>query len=134
VEQVPDDKVGRFGIIDGSEINDSIIDVSKLVEKPEIKKSPSNLAIAGRYILTPEIFKSIEQTKPDQNNEIQLTDALQILLKREHIYSYHIEGKRYDMGSKLDFLKTNIEFALKHPEYASEIRTYLTHLNDQESK
>jgi len=90
VEEVPDEKIGRFGIIDGKPVNDSIRDISKLVEKPEIKKSPSNLAIAGRYILTPEIFKSIEKTPPDKNNEIQLTDALQILLKREPIYSYQI--------------------------------------------
>jgi UTP--glucose-1-phosphate uridylyltransferase len=131
VEKVPDDKVGRFGIIDGKQVNDSIRDISQLVEKPELKKSPSNLAIAGRYILTPEIFKSIEQTKPDKNGEIQLTDALQILLKRERIFSYQIEGKRYDMGSKLDFIKTNIEFALQHPEYAEEIKKYLTDMQNQ---
>ncbi len=126
VEEVPDDKVGRFGIIDGKEINDSIREVSNLVEKPELKKSPSNLAIAGRYILTPEIFKSIEKTQPDKNNEVQLTDALQILLKRERIFSYQIEGKRYDLGSKLDFIKTNIEFSLQRPEYIDEMKQYLS--------
>ena len=131
VEQVPDDKVGRFGIVDGKQVNESIRDISQLVEKPELKKSPSNLAIAGRYILTPEIFKSSEQTKPDKNGEIQLTDALQILLKRERIFSYQIEGKRFDMGSKLDFLKTNIEFALQHPDFAEEIRKYLTDIQNQ---
>jgi UTP--glucose-1-phosphate uridylyltransferase len=131
VEQVPDDKVGRFGIVDGKQVNESIRDISQLVEKPELKKSPSNLAIAGRYILTPEIFKSIEQTKPDKNGEIQLTDALQILLKRERIFSYQIEGKRFDMGSKLDFIKTNIEFALQHPDFAEEIRKYLTDIQNQ---
>jgi UTP--glucose-1-phosphate uridylyltransferase len=131
VEQVPDDKVGRFGIVDGKQVNESLRDITQLVEKPELNKSPSNLAIAGRYILTPEIFKSIEQTKADKNGEIQLTDALQILLKRERIFSYQIQGKRFDMGSKLDFLKTNIEFALQHPDFAKEIRRYLKELQDQ---
>ena len=130
VEEVPDDRVGRFGIIDGTPVNDSIRQVSKLVEKPDVQKSPSNLAIAGRYILTPEIFKSIEQTSPDKNHEIQLTDALQILLKREHIYSYQIEGKRYDLGTKLDFVKTNIDFALQRPEYAVEIKEYLADIGN----
>lgn len=130
VEEVPDEKIGRFGIIDGKPVNDSIRDISKLVEKPEIKKSPSNLAIAGRYILTPEIFKSIEKTPPDKNNEIQLTDALQILLKREPIYSYQIEGKRYDLGTKIDFLKTNIDFSLRRPEFAAEIKKYLSEIQN----
>ena len=130
VEEVPDEKIGRFGIIDGKSVNDSIRDISKLVEKPEIKKSPSNLAIAGRYILTPEIFKSIEKTPPDKNNEIQLTDALQILLKREPIYSYQIEGKRYDLGTKIDFIKTNIDFSLRRPEFAAEIKKYLSEIQN----
>jgi UTP--glucose-1-phosphate uridylyltransferase len=125
VEQVPDEKVGRFGIIDGTAVNDSIRDVSQLVEKPDVKKSPSNLAIAGRYILTPEIFRSIEQTEPDKNNELQLTDALQVLLKREKIFSYQIEGTRYDLGSKLDFLKTNIEFALHRSDFSQDFKKYL---------
>jgi UTP--glucose-1-phosphate uridylyltransferase len=128
VEEVPDEKIGRFGIIDGKPVNDSIRDISKLVEKPDIKKSPSNLAIAGRYILTPEIFKSIEKTPPDKNNEIQLTDALQILLKRERIYSYQIEGKRYDLGTKIDFLKTNIDFSLRRSEFAVEMKKYLSEI------
>ena len=130
VEEVPDEKIGRFGIIDGKPVNDSIRDISKLVEKPEIKKSPSNLAIAGRYILTPEIFKSIEKTPSDKNNEIQLTDALQILLKREPIYSYQIEGKRYDLGTKIDFIKTNIDFSLRRPEFAAEIKKYLSEIQN----
>ena len=130
VEEVPDEKIGRFGIIDGKPVNDSIRDISKLVEKPEIKKSPSNLAIAGRYILTPEIFNSIEKTPPDKDNEIQLTDALQILLKRERIYSYQIEGKRYDLGTKIDFLKTNIDFSLRRAEFATEMKKYLSEIQN----
>ena len=98
-EKVPNEKVSRYGIIDGKKIDDSIWNISDLIEKPDIDKSPSNLAIAGRYILTPEIFKILENTEPGKLGEIQLTDALKQLLNRENIYSYVIEGKRYDIGS-----------------------------------
>jgi UTP--glucose-1-phosphate uridylyltransferase len=96
-----------------------------MVEKPEVEKSPSNLAIAGRYILTPEIFKAIEQTPPGKNGEIQLTDAMKIMLRRESIYCNIIEGKRYDIGNKLDYLKTIVEFALKRKEFAKQFRQFL---------
>ncbi len=125
VEVVPREKVSRYGIIGGKQISDSIWEVNELVEKPEPEKSPSNLAIAGRYILTPEIFKAIEQTPPGKNNEIQLTDAMRIMLKRESIYCNIIEGKRYDIGNKLDYLKTVVEFALKRKEFAGEFSIFL---------
>ena len=125
VEEVPKDKVSRYGIIGGTKISDSIWEVSELVEKPEVEKSPSNLAIAGRYILTPEIYKAIEQTPPGKNGEIQLTDAMKIMLRRESIYCNIIEGKRYDIGNKLDYLKTTVEFALKRKEFAKPFREFL---------
>jgi len=125
VEVVPKEKVFRYGIIGGKKISDSIWEVNELVEKPDVEKSPSNLAIAGRYILTPEIFKAIEQTPPGKNNEIQLTDAMRIMLKRESIYCNIIEGKRYDIGNKLDYLKTTVEFALKRKEFAGEFAQFL---------
>ena len=125
VEVVPQEKVSRYGIIGGKKISDSIWEVNELVEKPDAEKSPSNLAIAGRYILTPEIFKAIEQTPPGKNNEIQLTDAMRIMLKRESIYCNIIEGKRYDIGNKLDYLKTVVEFALKRKEFAGQFSTFL---------
>jgi len=125
VEVVPKEKVSRYGIIGGKKISDSIWEVNELVEKPDVEKSPSNLAIAGRYILTPEIFKAIEQTPPGKNNEIQLTDAMRIMLKRESIYCNIIEGKRYDIGNKLDYLKTTVEFALKRKEFAGEFAQFL---------
>jgi UTP--glucose-1-phosphate uridylyltransferase len=128
VEQVPDERIGRFGIVDGQAVNDTIREITGLVEKPEIKTSPSNLAIAGRYILTPEIFKSLQQTKPDKNGELQLTDALQLLLKRERVFSYHIKGKRYDLGTKLDFIKTNIELSLLRSDFSGEMKKYLKQL------
>jgi UTP--glucose-1-phosphate uridylyltransferase len=125
VEEVPKEKVSRYGIIGGTKISDTIWEVSELVEKPEVEKSPSNLAIAGRYILTPEIYKAIEQTPPGKNGEIQLTDAMKIMLRRESIYCNIIEGKRYDIGNKLDYLKTTVEFALKRKEFAKPFREFL---------
>jgi len=125
VEPVPKEKVSRYGIIGGKKISDNIWEVTELVEKPEIERSPSNLAIAGRYILTPEIFKAIEQTPPGKNNEIQLTDAMRIMLKRESIYGNIVEGKRYDIGNKLDYLKTTVEFALKRKEFAADFSKFL---------
>jgi UTP--glucose-1-phosphate uridylyltransferase len=125
VEVVPKEKVSRYGIIGGKKISNSIWEVSELIEKPDVETSPSNLAIAGRYILTPEIFKAIEQTPPGKNNEIQLTDALRIMLKRESIYCNIIEGKRYDIGNKLDYLKTIVEFALKRKDFVREFSQFL---------
>ncbi|QMW03477.1 UTP--glucose-1-phosphate uridylyltransferase GalU [Spirosoma foliorum] len=125
VEEVPRDKVNRYGIVGGNSISDRILELTTLVEKPAIADAPSNLAIAGRYILTPEIFSMLEQTPAGKNNEIQLTDALLLLLKRENLYAHRIEGKRHDIGNKLDFLKTTVEFALKRPEFADKFRAFL---------
>ena len=125
VETVPHDKVSRYGIVGGDMISDTLMNISQLIEKPAIDKAPSNLAIAGRYILTPEIYKALEKTAPGKNNEIQLTDALLNLLKNEHIYAHTIEGKRYDIGNKLDFLKTNVEFALRRKEFAKPFFEFL---------
>jgi len=125
VEEVPHDKVNRYGIVGGRSLSDRILELDTLVEKPALSDAPSNLAIAGRYILTPDIFAMLEQTPMGKNNEIQLTDALLLLLKRENLYAYRIEGKRHDIGNKLDFLKTTVEFALKRPEFAKPFRAFL---------
>ncbi|MDR0385766.1 MAG: UTP--glucose-1-phosphate uridylyltransferase GalU [Prevotellaceae bacterium] len=125
VEEVPRDKVSRYGIVGGVPLNDRIMQVNELIEKPSVDKAPSNLAIAGRYILTPEIFEALEKTKRGKNNEIQLTDALRIILKHENIVASTIEGKRYDIGNKLDFLKTTVEFALKRKEFAIPFEAFL---------
>ena len=125
VEEVPHDKVNRYGIVGGKSLSGRILQLDTLVEKPSLADAPSNLAIAGRYILTPEIFAMLEQTPVGKNNEIQLTDAMLLLLRRENLYAHRIEGKRHDIGNKLDFLKTTVEFALKRPEFADKFRAFL---------
>ncbi len=125
VEEVPHDKVNRYGIVGGKTLSDRILQLDTLVEKPALSEAPSTLAIAGRYILTPDIFDMLDQTPAGKNNEIQLTDAMLLLLRRENLYAHRIEGKRHDIGNKLDFLKTTVEFALKRPEFADKFRTFL---------
>jgi UTP--glucose-1-phosphate uridylyltransferase len=133
VEAVPKEKVSRYGIIDGKKINDSIYQISEMVEKPSIEEAPSNLAFAGRYILTPEIFKAIEETKPGKNNEIQLTDAMKKFISRGGVYSYTFEGKRFDIGDKLDYLKTSVEFGLLRKEFSGEFREFLKDILKEEN-
>jgi UTP--glucose-1-phosphate uridylyltransferase len=111
--------------VGGVQLNDRIMQLSELVEKPETDKAPSDLAIAGRYILTPQIFQALERTERGKSNEIQLTDALRLLLKQENIIASVIEGKRYDIGNKLDFLKTTVEFALRRREFAAPFEAFL---------
>ncbi|MGB3618901.1 MAG: UTP--glucose-1-phosphate uridylyltransferase GalU [Catalinimonas sp.] len=125
VEEVPADKVDRYGIVGGKRLAERIMEVDELIEKPAVDQSPSNLAIAGRYILTPEIYRAIEQTPRGKNNEVQLTDALLNLRRGGNIYSHTIEGKRYDIGNKLDFLKTTVEFALHRKEFAAPFLQFL---------
>ncbi|MCK4559746.1 MAG: UTP--glucose-1-phosphate uridylyltransferase GalU [Calditrichia bacterium] len=128
VETVPKENVSRFGIVGGKQVSDALWSLTELVEKPSIDKTPSDLALAGRYILTPKIFKAIEDTPADKNNEIQLTDALQLMVQREDIYAYAIEGKRYDIGNKLDYLKTIVEIALKKDDISEEFLTFLKNI------
>jgi UTP--glucose-1-phosphate uridylyltransferase len=125
VELVPKHKVSRYGIIGGTKISDHIMEVDQFIEKPSIKEAPSNLAIAGRYILTPAIYPALEKTPRGKNNEVQLTDALMDLTRKEQILSHTIEGKRYDIGNKLDYLKTTVEYALRRKEFAEPILAYL---------
>jgi UTP--glucose-1-phosphate uridylyltransferase len=125
VESVPRENVSRFGIVGGKQVSDALWSLTELVEKPSIDKTPSDLALAGRYILTPEIFKAIEDTPKDKNNEIQLTDALQLMLQREDIFAHAIEGKRYDIGNKMDYLKTIVEISLKKDDISEDFFTFL---------
>jgi UTP--glucose-1-phosphate uridylyltransferase len=131
VETVPYDKVSRYGIVGGDMLSDTLMNLTTLIEKPATDKAPSNLAIAGRYILTPEIYKALEKTPPGKNNEVQLTDAMLNLLKSESMYAHTIEGKRYDIGNKLDFLKTNVEFALRRKEFAKPFYEFLLEIIEE---
>ena len=125
VQTVPKENVCKYGIVDGIHIEDRVYKVKDLVEKPSIEEAPSNVAILGRYIITPEIFNILENTKPGKGNEIQLTDALKTLISKEAMYAYNFDGKRYDVGDKLGFLQATIEFALKKEELRVEFIDYL---------
>ncbi len=128
LEEVERSNVSRYGIIDGSILEKNILIANDFVEKPSPDKTPSTLAIASRYIFTPEIFDFLEKTEPGINNEIQLTDAMRAMVKKHAMYGLLFEGKRYDIGNKFDFLKTNIEFGLKHKEIGRELKEYLKEL------
>jgi UTP--glucose-1-phosphate uridylyltransferase len=127
VQRVPDDQTHLYGVIDGTEVEPGVYKVNDLVEKPK-GKAPSNLAIIGRYILTPEIFDCIETTKRGSGGEIQLTDAIKGLLKSQDVFAYEFEGDRYDAGDKLGFLKANITLALKREGIGPELRAFINAL------
>lgn len=128
VERVQPDKVENYGIIKATQSADGLYLVENLVEKPSKEEAPSNLAIFGRYILTPEIFDCLANTVPGRNNEIQLTDALRTLLKKQPIYAYEIKGRRYDIGNKLDWIKATIELALEREDIGDDLYKYLEQL------
>jgi UTP--glucose-1-phosphate uridylyltransferase len=121
-------ELSRFGVIQATEVEPNVYRVSDMVEKPKPEEAPSNLAIIGRYILTPDIFDEIEKTKPDARGEIQLTDAMRSLVKKRPFYAYKFQGVRHDAGDKLGFLKATVEFALKHDDVREEFREYLKSL------
>ncbi len=128
IQKVPKSQTHQYGIIDGKRIEDGVYLVKDLVEKPSPEEAPSNLAIIGRYILTPEIFSSLENTKPGKGGEIQLTDGLKLLMNKQPIYAFEFNGKRHDAGDKLGFLKATVEFGMKNKEFGDEFRTYLKKL------
>jgi len=128
IEQVPRTTVNRYGIIDSQYIAESLSRVNAIVEKPAIDKAPSNLAVVGRYILTPRIFKLLEQTERGAGNEIQLTDAIAKLLNEESVLGYEFNGKRFDCGSKSGYLEATVEFALKHAELKQDFQAFLHNL------
>ena len=125
VQQVANEDVDKYGIVEGKYIENGIYKVKDLIEKPDIETAPSNIAILGRYIITPEIFDILENTKPGKNGEIQLTDGLKTLCKNQAMYAYVFEGKRYDVGDKLGFLEATVDFALKNPELRDGFLEYM---------
>jgi len=134
VERVPRNKVGSYGVIDVSSSRGPLHEVGGLVEKPAVAKAPSDLAIMGRYILTPAVFDCIGRTGPGMHGEVQLTDALQLLLEQERIKALEFEGRRYDIGNKLDWLKATVELALKRREFGDELVEHLGGLLEQMGK
>lgn len=125
VFQVPGEAISRFGVIDGEEVEDGVYKINDMIEKPAFADAPSDLAIIGRYVLTPDIFDEIEKTTPGAIGEIQITDAMRSLLKKRPFYAVRFEGTRYDAGDKLGFLIATVQYALKHEELAPEFREYL---------
>jgi len=123
--QVAGEAISRFGALDVEEVADGVYRIKDMVEKPPPGRAPSDLAIIGRYILTPDIFDEIENTRPGAIGEIQITDAMRALLKKRDFYAVRFEGTRYDAGDKLGFLIATVEFALKHDALAPEFREYL---------
>lgn len=133
-EKISLELTNRYGIIAGEEMEDGVIKVSNLVEKPKAEEAPSNMAIFGRYILTPDIFEAIDNTKPGKNNEIQLTDAIAGLMLEHDVYAVEVESERYDTGSKIDWLIANIEVALKRKDLQPQFSEYLQQLQLDFSK
>ena len=129
VQKVSDDVVHKYGIVNGKLVDENVYKVKGLVEKPKREEAPSNIAILGRYILTPEIFKYLETQEKGAGGEIQLTDAMRRLAAEQAMYAYIFRGHRYDVGSKIGFLQANIEFALRNPEISGELKEYLEDLN-----
>jgi UTP--glucose-1-phosphate uridylyltransferase len=128
LEEVDPSLVSRYGIMDGREIKKGVYMVNNFIEKPDVGKSPSNLAIASRYIFTPEIFSYLDIIREGKNNEIQLTDAMQLMVKHQKMYGLRFDGVRHDIGNKIDFLKTNVIFGLKRDDFGDEFRDWLKEL------
>jgi len=131
VERVPQEETNKYGVVDASQLDDRVYKIDSIVEKPAPEDAPSNLAVVGRYILTPRIFKMLATTGKGAGGEIQLTDAIADLLKEEQVLAYEFDGKRYDCGSKLGYLEATVEYALKHDELKDDFSAYLGRLTKE---
>jgi len=131
--EVGDSDVPKFGIVGGRKIEDRVLELNQMVEKPKLADAPSKLAIVGRYILTPKIFDLLEQTDPGKGGEIQLTDAMAKLMKLEGFVGYEFEGNRYDAGDKFGFNQANIAYSLKRPDIAPKLREYMAKLVEEKA-
>ena len=128
LEEVERSRVSRYGVIDGAEISPGVYKVDDFVEKPAVAEAPSNLVIASRYIFTPDIFDYIARTEPGKSGEIQITDAMGMMVKDRAMYGVRLEGARCDIGNKEGFVRTNIDFALKRPDMADGLNGYIKRL------
>lgn len=131
VQKVERKDVYKYGIVDGKHIENNVYKVKDLVEKPDVEEAPSNIAILGRYIITPKIFEILSTIEPGKGGEIQLTDALKKLSLEEAIYAFNFEGRRYDVGDKLGFLEATIEFALRRDEIKDDFKKYILSIADR---
>jgi UTP--glucose-1-phosphate uridylyltransferase len=131
-ERVPIDKVKDYGVLDAVSIGERLYEVRDLVEKPRLEEAPSDLCIAGTYVLTPAIFDCIRHIEPGHNGELQLTDALRLLREREGLLAWEFIGRRYDIGDIPGWIRSQFELALKHPVYGKELRSFLRDLNQRE--
>lgn len=127
--RVEGEDISRFGVIDAEQVEENVYRINDMVEKPKFEDAPSDLAIIGRYIFTPDIFEAIEQTQPGSGGEIQITDAMRLLLKKRPIFAVRLEGTRHDAGDKLGFLVATVELALKREGIGDEFREYLRSLD-----
>ncbi len=128
--QIDDETISRFGVIDATEVEDGVFKIKNIVEKPKYEDAPSNMAVIGRYIFTPELFDALEKTEPGAGGEIQVADAMRILLEKDFpFYAVKLDGVRHDAGDKLGFLIATVEFALKREDLGADFRDYLKSLN-----
>ncbi|ORE86286.1 UTP-glucose-1-phosphate uridylyltransferase [Oceanococcus atlanticus] len=130
VQRVPPEETYKYGIVDVEPIGNGVSEIKGIVEKPKPEEAPSNLAVVGRYILPPRIFKILGSTGRGAGGEIQLTDAIAKMLEEQTVLAFEFEGTRFDCGSKLGYLQANVEFGLKHPEFADEFKSYLSDLTN----
>lgn len=125
VNQIDKENIHKYGVIKPDKISESIMKIDDIIEKPNADEAPSDLAVCGRYIFNPLIFEYIRKTPKGSGGEIQLTDAIDLMLKKEKVYAYEFEGKRYDCGSKLGFLEATVDYGLNHPELSNDFKKYL---------
>jgi UTP--glucose-1-phosphate uridylyltransferase len=130
IQRVPMDQTSNYGIVEGEQYKERTYKVERMVEKPAPGSTLSDMAIIGRYILRPEVFPLLEETEPGHGGEIQLTDALLKLAMQRGIYAYEFEGKRFDAGDKLGYLKAIIAFGLRHPELGDDFRAYIKEVSE----
>ena len=128
LDEVPKSQVSEYGIVKAKKISENVFEIEDIVEKPSPEKAPSNLSIVGKFIITPEVFKELKKIKKFHKKELRLADALKAFLKKKPIYGLKFEGKRYDCGSKIGFLKATVDFALKHKETKTAFKKYLKSL------
>jgi UTP--glucose-1-phosphate uridylyltransferase len=128
LEEVARNRISRYGVINGEQIDSTIYQINDFVEKPNPDEAPSNLAIAGRYIFIPQIFDYLSQIKPGKGDEIQVTDAMRLMVRKQAMYGLKLNGKRCDIGNKEGFIKTNIEFALKRDDMSEQMQAYIKQL------